>query len=890
MAGRNFPGALLWCSLLALTLALAGCSGTADRSTADPGAAPENAPAGSATSETAAPVTNDSAANTTNDVQPVGVQDGDRASQFAEEISRGDSQRKSEAQFYLKQGNKWFNLADYERAEEMFKRALALDPDLQEARTKLTDSMMLLGKRDGEIRSVVEQFGDEIKVGKEQRLAEARRYVDSAQTALDEGDVDKAVRNAGRARELLLWFDYGTEDISGIQAQAQSLYDTAVQRAREMRDAQARERYSEALAESERLRQEAEERRRNRVDELLRRVVDGMIAKEYRSVIEICDQVIELEPGNRSAPRYRRRAQEMQAAMRKIQFLEDDAEQRRLAIEGLQESSIPADRLTQFPRDEAYWKLVVMKREQALETTNLDDSFEIAEIKRTLATQPANFDFEDQPLIEVVNFLRDISGLNITIDPDIDSEEKRVDLKLQNVVLQEALDLILRNTGLDYTFKENTLYITEKGKAFGDLVFDIYNVTDILNKIRDFPGPTIQVKSSDETDDGASPFDFGSEEDEDNVPIDPDELAELIKESTGGEDLWGESNSEINPHKGQILVTATVELHRAVKSFLENLRKDSDLFVIVETRFIDMVDDFLEDIGVDVRNLGQPPGSGFGTAYGNLNSARTGGTDIGFSNLGNPTNPSLLMGQDRVAGRIQHILDGFIGAAAGTRLTSALRGLTLQVTWLDPYQINAILRATQETRVARTVTAPRITASNGQRVNVSVITQRSYIQDYELVSGGTGLVVQEVADPVVATFQDGVILDVQPVISSDRKYVTLDVRPTLAALVNGVISTVTISLGSLTAAATLVDIDLPEITLQQAYTSVTVPDGGTVLLGGFRALNERKLESYVPFVGKIPFVKNAFRRQAYLSEKRSVYILLTAKIIDLRADEKRLFN
>ena len=98
-----------------------------------------------------------------------------------------------------------------------------------------------------------------------------------------------------------------------------------------------------------------------------------------------------------------------------------------------------------------------------------------------------------------------------------------------------------------------------------------------------------------------------------------------------------------------------------------------------------MIDDFLEDIGIDSRNLGQPPGQGFGTAFGTLNSSQTGGNDIGFNDLGDPTNQQLIMGQNRTAGRIQHILDGFVGAAQGSRLNSALRGLTMQVTWLDDY-------------------------------------------------------------------------------------------------------------------------------------------------------------------------------------------------------------
>jgi hypothetical protein len=46
------------------------------------------------------------------------------------------------------------------------------------------------------------------------------------------------------------------------------------------------------------------------------------------------------------------------------------------------------------------------------------------------------------------------------------------------------------------------------------------------------------------------------------------------------------------------------------------------------------------------------------------------------------------------------------------------------------------------------------------RAHIAAVTQRSYVKDYELVSGGTGLVVQEVADPVIDTFMEGVVLDI----------------------------------------------------------------------------------------------------------------------------------
>lgn len=196
----------------------------------------------------------------------------------------------------------------------------------------------------------------------------------------------------------------------------------------------------------------------------------------------------------------------------------------------------------------------------------------------------------------------------------------------------------------------------------------------------------------------------------------------------------------------------------------------------------------------------------------------------------------------------------------------------------------------QEKSDVRQLTAPAVTAHNGQRVYVSVITQRAYISDYELVSGGTGFAIIEVADPVVSTFQEGVILDVDPVISADRKYITLDVRPTMATLIGGVISTIIISLGSFTNVANNVPIGVPEVTLQQAFTSVTVPNGGTVLLGGFKSLNEQKYVSYIPILGQIPIVKNLFRRKAEVSEKRSLVILVSARIINPRAEEENRFN
>ena len=55
----------------------------------------------------------------------------------------------------------------------------------------------------------------------------------------------------------------------------------------------------------------------------------------------------------------------------------------------------------------------------------------------------------------------------------------------------------------------------------------------------------------------------------------------------------------------------------------------------------------------------------------------------------------------------------------------------------------------------------RLTYSEFGRGFFAQVTQRAYIADYELVSGGTEFSIVEVADPIVRTSQTGVALDVK---------------------------------------------------------------------------------------------------------------------------------
>ena len=800
---------------------------------------------------------------------------------LVEELSLQDE----EARYHVKHGDELYGENRFAEAAREYEMALRLNPTLDDVRERYNNALIMTGERAGEVQAVKRDLVDKEKVEREQRKLVVDRNLREGREALAANDLERAERLVAQAVDAI---EVDPEFEKTTRREAEELLrrvrDERVRRDAERRDAMVREAQSKADAE---LAQESQVRYRQ-VQTLLRKASEFIRLKDYEKAIEACERIIQIDPGNVVAKFWLSDSREQLFKERRSRLIADRVENEKLLKENFAEGAIAYQDMFVFPEADE-WE-VVRRRERDLVSVNLEDPEPVRRTKNALeSTRLQEINFDATPLEDVVRQLRTITGANIAIDPGVDASALTVTMKVDNLPAINALNLILENVGLTYTFRENVVYITNPGQQAGGVEFAIYNVSDILNKIRDFEGPELILKASGDT--TAAPISFTASDGDEETALEPETLVDLVKQSTGGDTVWTEPTT-IEYHAGQFLVNADRKTHAELQSVLENLRKDSDLFVVIEARFIDVTDDFLEDIGVDSRALGAV--NNLGTPFGNIiNDNRTGGQDLGFTESGDPvTDTELIMGQDRWAGRAQHIIDGFTGGIRGTRLSGGqgIGGLSLQLTWLEPFQINVIIRAVQERSDVRQLTAPVVTAHNGQRVFVSVITQRAYIADYNLVSGGTGFAIIEVADPEVQTFQEGVILDVDPVISHDKKYVTLDVKPTLATLINGIISTIKISLGSFTNVAFQVPIGVPEIALQQAFTSVTVPNGGTVLLGGFKSLNEAKYTSFFPILGQLPILNNLFRRRATLKEERSLVILLSVRIVDLRGEEDRKFN
>ena len=77
----------------------------------------------------------------------------------------------------------------------------------------------------------------------------------------------------------------------------------------------------------------------------------------------------------------------------------------------------------------------------------------------------------------------------------------------------------------------------------------------------------------------------------------------------------------------------------------------------------------------------------------------------------------------------------------------------MQGSFLDDFQVNFLIRATQASFNSTTLTAPRVTVFNGQQAFVVVAQQQAYVSDLEAVTGdGVGLF-----NPIIDTVKARVI-------------------------------------------------------------------------------------------------------------------------------------
>ena len=160
---------------------------------------------------------------------------------------------------------------------------------------------------------------------------------------------------------------------------------------------------------------------------------------------------------------------------------------------------------------------------------------------------------------------------------------------------------------------------------------------------------------------------------------------------------------------------------------------------------------------------------------------------------------------------------------------------------------------------------------------------------------------------MIVVLNEGTSLSVQAVVSSDRRFVRLTLVPVFSQIGN--VDTFTFSGRTSSDTGTnVVDPDgnptsasnnavsttegttvqLPTFSFTTVSTTVSVPDGGTVLLGGIKRLSEGRTEHGIPVLSKIPYVSRLFRNVGIGRDTTSLMLMVTPRIIIQEEEEDKL--
>jgi type II secretory pathway component GspD/PulD (secretin) len=128
----------------------------------------------------------------------------------------------------------------------------------------------------------------------------------------------------------------------------------------------------------------------------------------------------------------------------------------------------------------------------------------------------------------------------------------------------------------------------------------------------------------------------------------------------------------------------------------------------------------------------------------------------------------------------------------------------------------------------------------------------------------------------------GSSLSITPVITHDKKNVLLNILTRQQDFLGIRTSTVETPLvGAVGTAAQVVeyDVQLPETETSSLMTRVSVPDGGTLLLGGQKITAMVEKEAGVPVLSKIPLIGRLFSNRSTVKDQKILLILVKPTIL-----------
>lgn len=433
-----------------------------------------------------------------------------------------------------------------------------------------------------------------------------------------------------------------------------------------------------------------------------------------------------------------------------------------------------------------------------------------------------SLDFQDIEVRAVLQIIADFTDLNLVAS---DTVQGRITLRLQNVPWDQALEMVLKNKGLDKRQVGNVLMVAPAAEIAERERQEITTKKQ-LEELAPLRTEYIRVRYANAK-----------------------EMFELFRgESGGGGGSGGGSGGSratgsvlsergqgvVDERTNSIIITDTAERIEAFKRLVDQI--DIPIRqVMIEARIVIANTDFQRELGVRWGGIGYNEKQGsriidFAGSREGLDD--TGGTSPRDWFVANDGNDSFNMNEADA-----------VNLAVDNPYASAAIGVLTDNTYLD-----LELSALENSGYAEIVSQPKVITSDKQ---LAIIKSGKEIGYQETApSGGT-----------TTGFREAVLkLEVTPQITPDNRII-MDLIVWKD------------SLGQETSTG------VPTVDITRLETKVLVNNGQTVVLGGVFSLEGTKGENKVPVLGDIPYLGRLFKKTVDNQFKTELLIFVTPKLM-----------
>jgi type II secretory pathway component GspD/PulD (secretin) len=846
---------------------------------------------------------------------------------------------KADAQRALAEADLAFDQGRYAEAASKYSDLLAAQKqylgaeEIARAESRLAQARARIGSNvGGDLGSVV---SGQLSVLRDKAVAEYENEMQQAKAAMDSSDFARARSMVAKASSTV---ERNAEYLNATDRDAYLKRVDQLKKQIDTKDEATRAAAAADAAKKSKEQQETAQRnlkieREKKIVESIKRARSLQQEQKYAEALQIVEQVLFLDQNDPTALLLRDVLQDLvmwkqygdNAARRSVAVMQNNVDNN-MALE------LPT-RLMQFPEE---WPAKTQYRTSG---TAYSESPENQRALSSLGSIKIPAQFNDNSVADALAYVQKSTGLNLDVDwaslktIGIDPETPITFNLTQDMPAKVVLEKILQHAAKDqysrpdFAVENGMLNVASADAIQRKTAIGTYNITDLLLEVPDYTeAPVVdlqQILAGGKSTNGANPFRAAATT-RMNERLDRStrvrQIIDIVKEKidpTSWRDNGGETGS-IQELNGSLIIQTTPKNHREIIGLLSKLREIRSLQINVEARFLLVSQDFFEQIGINlnlylnakskvVQNAQANDPSLFPSDF--FDFTRSTGTlrrvlqsptagSVTPTAPGNPPTPASIL-QDTLGtqtgwspiGVGQNSLGIINGLASGnsfaTELLQSAPALGIAGQFLDDIQVDFLVRATQADRRNTTLTAPRLTFTNGQISNIYIVTQRAFISQLEPIvgQGAVGF------NPTVASVPDGVTLQIEGVVSADRRYVTMNVDTAVTKLERLVDQPVTAVTGGqlVNSRETSTNIQLPIFTVTRVQTTSTVPDEGTLLLGGQRLVTEFEVESGVPVLSKLPILNRFFSNRVTAKQEQSLMILVKPTIIIQAEQEERAF-